>query len=136
MTGEQRYLSFEFVNITCFSNSKQEILQGAQCSESSSSIKNNKSGSIAQFVLIDKYWHNQFAFWRILSKSFSQFIMSIFIFSILFNRFCPVKKCGVTPHCLYRDSFTLSMRRKLSWNFKNLKIFDMRQFYKYEMFPQ
>ena len=34
------------------------------------------------------------------SKSFSQLI----VFSqCFFNRFCPMEKCGVTLHCLYRD---------------------------------
>ena len=28
--------------------------------------------------------------------------------NIFFNRYCPVVKCWVTPHCLYRDSLTLS----------------------------
>ena len=43
-----------------------------------------------------------------LSKSSTQFVMSIFTFSrYFFNRFCLVEKCGVTPHCLYRDSLTL-----------------------------
>ena len=41
-----------------------------------------------------------------LSKSFSQSIVSIYIFffTIFLNRFCAVKKCGVAPHRLYRDS--------------------------------
>ena len=34
--------------------------------------------------------------------------------SILFNRFCPVVKCGVTPHCLYHDSLTLKI--EADWN--------------------
>ena len=43
-----------------------------------------------------------------LSKSSSQFIMSIFtFFQYFFNRFCLVEKCGVALHCLYRDSLTL-----------------------------
>ena len=46
-----------------------------------------------------------------LSKSFSQLIGSIFIFSqYFFNKFCPVEKCGVTPHCFYRDSLTLNKK--------------------------
>ena len=60
-----------------------------------------------------------------ISKSFSEMILSIFTFSqyfinsfcqclsfrnIFFNRFCPVEKCGVTPHCLYRDSLTLTRK--------------------------
>ena len=41
-----------------------------------------------------------------LSKNFSQFIISIFIFSqYFFNRFCPVEKCGLDPHCLYHESW-------------------------------
>ena len=50
-----------------------------------------------------------------LSKSFSELIMSILIFSQYFlNTFCPVEKCGVTPHCLYCDSLTLSV---IFWSF-------------------
>ena len=26
--------------------------------------------------------------------------------NIFFNRFCPVEKCGVTPHCFYQDLLT------------------------------
>ena len=38
-----------------------------------------------------------------IKKLFS-IIVSIFIFFQYFlNRFCPVEKCGVTSHCLYRD---------------------------------
>ena len=46
-----------------------------------------------------------------LSICLSQLIVSIFTFSI--NSFCQylsslnIYKCGVTPHCLYRDSLTL-----------------------------
>ena len=44
-----------------------------------------------------------------LSKSSSQFVMSIFTFSqYFFNRVCLVEKCGVTPRCLYCDSLTLT----------------------------
>ena len=39
-----------------------------------------------------------------LIMSRSQLIMSIFLFSQYFVRW---KKCGVNPHCLYRDSLTL-----------------------------
>ena len=44
-----------------------------------------------------------------LSKSFSQLIESIFIFSqYLFSiDFDRCKNVGFTPHCLYRDSLTL-----------------------------
>ena len=42
------------------------------------------------------------------SNSFSWLIKSIFIFSQYFsNRFSPVEKCWVTPHCLYHDSLFL-----------------------------
>ena len=48
-----------------------------------------------------------------LSKGFSQLIMSIFMFSKYFlNRICLTEKCGVTPHCLYRDWLTLNTRKK------------------------
>ena len=44
--------------------------------------------------------------WMDESKSFSQLVVSIFIFCrYFFKRFWPVEKCGVTPHCLYRDLF-------------------------------
>ena len=52
-----------------------------------------------------------------LSKSFSQFIMSIFILShYFFHRFCLVEKCRVTSHCLCRDS-TLIVNKfsKITW---------------------
>ena len=50
--------------------------------------------------------------------------MPIFIFSqYFFNRFCPLEKCGITPHCLCCDSLTLksaliieeSNRRREGW---------------------
>ena len=51
-----------------------------------------------------------------LFKSFSQLILSILTFlnqylsflNILFNRFYPMEKCGIIPHCLHRDSLTLT----------------------------
>ena len=48
-----------------------------------------------------------------LSKSFSQLIVSIdcvntHLFPIFFNRFYWVEKCGLPPHCLYRDSLILT----------------------------
>ena len=60
-----------------------------------------------------------------LSKKLSQLIMSIFIFSQYFfqlflHRFFSTETCGVTPHCLYRDSLTLSplilLCSDLPWN--------------------
>ena len=37
--------------------------------------------------------------------------MSIsFYLNIFFNRFCPVKNFGATPHCLYRDFLTLNVQ--------------------------
>ena len=40
-----------------------------------------------------------------LSESFPLLIVSIFVFpQYFFNKFYPVEKCGVTLHCLYRDS--------------------------------
>ena len=36
--------------------------------------------------------------------------VKIYLISIFFyNRFCPAEKCGVIPHCLHRDSLTLSI---------------------------
>ena len=46
-----------------------------------------------------------------LSKNFSQLIVVCKYLSLLnffFNRVCPVVKCRVTQHCLYRDSLTLT----------------------------
>ena len=31
----------------------------------------------------------------------------LFFLNIFFNRFSPVERCGVTPHCLYCDSLSL-----------------------------
>ena len=43
-------------------------------------------------------------------KNFPQLIVSIFLFpQYFFNRFCPVEKCWVTPHCLNGDSLTLTI---------------------------
>ena len=40
-----------------------------------------------------------------LPKGFSELFVWIFTFlNIFLNRFCQVEKCGVTLHCLYRDS--------------------------------
>ena len=33
--------------------------------------------------------------------------------NIFFNRFCPVEKRGVTPHCLYHDSLALRVTKRL-----------------------
>ena len=52
-------------------------------------------------------------------KTLSQLILSIFIYyKYFFNRFCLVKKCGVNPHCLYRDISTLICDEKLRKNFE------------------
>ena len=83
-----------------------------------------------------------------LSKSFSHFIVPIFIFSIyfyqqilssgknlyeffvsifilsqyFFQQILLVEKCGVSPHCLYRDSLTINFDNYLSqgWIQKHL----------------
>ena len=39
-----------------------------------------------------------------------------------FNRLCPVEKCGVTPHCLYRDSLTLEIGLQPTLNSHCIKI--------------
>ena len=59
--------------------------------------------------------HGIFYFWSAdLSKSFSQLILPVFIFSqYFFNRFCPVKKFVVTPHFIYRDSLTLIFQNSI-----------------------
>ena len=45
-----------------------------------------------------------------LPKSFSQLIAWI----LFFNRFCHAEKCGVTQHCLDRDSLSL-IKREFYW---------------------
>ena len=58
-----------------------------------------------------------------LTESFFQSLMSIFIFSQHFlNRFCSVEKCGVTPHCLYYDSLTLTLSWRRSVSYRNQSI--------------
>ena len=45
---------------------------------------------------------------RSIKKAFLNWLCQDLSFvDIFFNRFFPVWKCGVTPHCLYRDSLTL-----------------------------
>ena len=45
-----------------------------------------------------------------MKKVFSIDYVYIYIISIFFfNRFCPVEKYGVTPHCLNCDSLTLNV---------------------------
>ena len=43
---------------------------------------------------------NSFCLYFLFSK-YSHFL------NIIFKRICPVEKCRVTPHCLYRDSLSL-----------------------------
>ena len=54
-----------------------------------------------------------------ISQYLFQYFLSIFTFShhffstnfvniYVFWIFCPLEKCAVTPHCLYRDSLTLN----------------------------
>ena len=45
-----------------------------------------------------------FALSQYFFNSFSQYFSFL---NINFNRFCPLEKRRVTPHCLYRDSLTL-----------------------------
>ena len=47
----------------------------------------------------------------ILKRS-SKLIMSTLILPIFFNGFCPVEKCGVTPHYLYIDSLNLKLMKR------------------------
>ena len=53
-----------------------------------------------------------------IKKLLSIDYVNIYLFSIFFfNRLKPVEKCGVTPHCLYRDSLTLKLYFHLPSNF-------------------
>ena len=57
-------------------------------------IKVNESRYIALFVVSGS-----------IKKLFSIDYVNIYLFSIIFfNRFFPVEVCGITSHCLYRDS--------------------------------
>ena len=47
---------------------------------------------------------------------------NIYLFSIFFNRFSRVEKCGITPYCSYRDSLILSMSRHIKRNRKGEKL--------------
>ena len=64
------------------------------------SYKVNESRSIALLVVSGS-----------TKNLFSIDCVYIYLFSIFFfNRFCPVEKCGVTPHCLYCDSLPLNRK--------------------------
>ena len=59
-------------------------------------LKNNESQCISLFVVSES-----------IKKLFSNDYANIYIFSIFFfNRFFTMGKCGVSPHCSYRDSLT------------------------------
>ena len=64
-----------------------------------------------------------------LSKSFSQLIVTIFIFSQIFHNFFRVKKCSVTQYCLYRDSLTLRNIKTYKNNMFNLSILSSIKFF-------
>ena len=52
---------------------------------------------------------------RIYQKAFLNCLSQCLSFlNIFFNRFCPVEKCGVTPHCLHRDLLTLILKKVIS----------------------
>ena len=90
------------------------------------STEQTKGNVFTHFILLKLTSHSRLHyFWSAdLSKSFSHYV-NIYFFSInsfcqffsflniFFNRFCQVKKCGVTPHCLYSDSLTLTTNRVL-----------------------
>ena len=66
--------------------------------QGSCDFKINESRYIALFVVSGSI------------NEFFQLIMRLFIIIVhdsFLNRFYLVEKCGVTPHCLYRDSLTL-----------------------------
>ena len=60
-----------------------------------------------------------------LSKSFSQLICQyLSVLNIFFNKFFTVEKCGVIPHCLYRDSVTLiSFTFEMTYLIRSLRYF-------------
>ena len=78
---------------SCFKKKQLDFLQKFLFS-----IKINESRYIALFMVR-----------RPIKKLFSIDYVNTQVFSIFFNTFCPVEKCGVTPQCLYRDSLTLSV---------------------------
>ena len=65
------------------------------------------SGSIIVLSLID--FVNIYLLSIFFFNSFCHYLSFLNFFS---NRFCRVEESGVTPHCLYRDSLTLSHASK------------------------
>ena len=65
---------------------------------------------IVSIFLFSIFFSIDFARWKVsgsIKKLFSINFQQLFFLNIFFNKFCPVEKCVVTPHCLYRDSLTL-----------------------------
>ena len=57
-----------------------------------SNLKTSKSRYIALFMIS-----------KSIKKLFLIDYVNIYFFNIIFNRFCQVKECRVTPNCLHRD---------------------------------
>ena len=62
-------------------------------------LKSNKSWYIALFMVSG-----------FIKNLFSIDCVNLHLFQYFFNRFWPVDKCGVIPHCSYHDSLTLDKR--------------------------
>ena len=46
---------------------------------------------------------------NIYQKNYLSRCQYLYFLNNLFNGFCPLEQCGVIPHCLYRDSLTLTL---------------------------
>ena len=62
----------------------------------SKKVRDNESQYIALFVVSES-----------IEKLFCEYLS---LLNMFLNRFCPMKKCGVNPHCLYYDSLMLHRR--------------------------
>ena len=61
---------------------------------------------------------------QIYQKAFLDSLYKYLSFlNVFFNRFYPVEKCGVTPHCLYRDSLTLTSKTQNYFAGRRVKLY-------------
>ena len=76
----------------------------------SADLSKGFSQMTVSILIFSLYFSIDFVPWK---KFFLIDCVNIYLFSIFFNSFCPVEKCGVTPHCLYNDSLSLRRRYNL-----------------------
>ena len=58
------------------------------------------------------YWISFFVFQITVNELLNWLCQYLSFLNIFFNRFSLMEKCGITPHCLYRDSLTLKWKTK------------------------